>query len=290
MRAIIVGSGPAGVSAALYLARAGVAVTMLSKDGGALLKAEKIENYYGFAEPISGKELYERGIANAKRLGCTVKEEEVIGISFLDTLAVQTTKATYEAEAVILATGASRATPKIDGLVRLEGHGVSYCAICDAFFYRGKNVVVIGSGEYALHEAQTLLPTANSVTILTNGVPLTVEVPESIAVDMRKIVSVDGEESVSGMTFADGETLAADGVFVAIGVASSADLARKLGALTEGSRIVANENGETNLPGLFAAGDCTGGLLQIAEAVAKGAKAGLAAVRFLRGQQEAETK
>ena len=132
MRAIIVGSGPAGVSAALYLARAGVSVTILSKDGGALLKADKIENYYGFAEPISGKELYEQGLANAKRLGCTIKEEEVIGVSFLNTLAVQTTEATYEAEAVILATGASRTAPKIDGLARLEGHGVSYCAICDA--------------------------------------------------------------------------------------------------------------------------------------------------------------
>ncbi len=290
MRAIIVGSGPAGVSAALYLARAGVSVTILSKDGGALLKADKIENYYGFAEPISGKELYEQGLANAKRLGCTVKEEEVIGVSFLNTLAVQTTEATYEAEAVILATGASRTAPKIDGLARLEGHGVSYCAICDAFFYRGKNVAVIGSGEYALHEAQTLLPVAGSVTMLTNGAPLTVEVPESIAVDTRKIVSIDGEDAVSGVTFADGETLAADGVFVAVGVASSADLARKLGALTEGNRIVTNENGETNLPGLYAAGDCTGGLLQIAEAVAKGAKAGLAAVRFLREQSGNEVK
>ena len=284
MRAIIVGSGPAGVSAALYLARAGVSVTILSKDGGALLKADKIGNYYGFAEPISGKELYEQGLANAKRLGCTIKEEEVIGVSFLNTLAVQTTEATYEAEAVILATGASRTAPKIDGLARLEGHGVSYCAICDAFFYRGKNVAVIGSGEYALHEAQTLLPVAGSVTMLTNGAPLTVEVPESIAVDTRKIVSIDGEDAVSGVTFADGETLAADGVFVAVGVASSADLARKLGALTEGNRIVTNENGETNLPGLYAAGDCTGGLLQIAEAVAKGAKAGLAAIKFLREQ------
>lgn len=284
MRAIIVGSGPAGVSAALYLARAGVSVTILSKDGGALLKADKIENYYGFAEPISGKELYEQGLANAKRLGCTIKEEEVIGVSFLNTLAVQTTEATYKAEAVILATGASRTAPKIDGLARLEGHGVSYCAICDAFFYRGKNVAVIGSGEYALHEAQTLLPVAGSVTMLTNGAPLTVEVPESIAVDTRKIVSIDGEDAVSGVTFADGETLAADGVFVAVGVASSADLARKLGALTEGNRIVTNENGETNLPGLYAAGDCTGGLLQIAEAVAKGAKAGLAAIKFLREQ------
>lgn len=284
MRAIIVGSGPAGVSAALYLARAGVSVMILSKDGGALLKADKIENYYGFAEPISGKELYEQGLANAKRLGCTIKEEEVIGVSFLNTLAVQTTEATYEAEAVILATGASRTAPKIDGLARLEGHGVSYCAICDAFFYRGKNVAVIGSGEYALHEAQTLLPVAGSVTMLTNGAPLTVEVPESIAVDTRKIVSIDGEDAVSGVTFADGETLAADGVFVAVGVASSADLARKLGALTEGNRIVTNENGETNLPGLYAAGDCTGGLLQIAEAVAKGAKAGLAAIKFLREQ------
>lgn len=282
MNAVIVGSGPAGVSAALYLARAGVSVTILSRDGGALLKADKIENYYGFAQPISGKELYEQGLANAKRLGCTIKNEEVIGISFLNSLAVETTAGVYEGDVVILATGASRATPKIDGLSRLEGRGISYCAICDAFFYRGKTVAVIGNGEYALHEAQTLLPVVGSVTMLTNGAPLEVEVPDSISVDTRKIVSIDGEDVVTGVTFADGEKRAVDGVFVAIGVASSADLARKLGALTEGNRIVANENGETNIPGLYAAGDCTGGLLQIAEAVAKGAKAGLAAIRYLR--------
>ena len=98
-----------------------------------------------------------------------------------DKLTVETLDGDYPADAVILATGASRAAPRIPGLTGLEGHGVSYCATCDAFFYRGKDVAVLGSGEYALHEAQALPPVAKSVTLLANGQPLTAEFPAEVA-------------------------------------------------------------------------------------------------------------
>ena len=154
---VIIGSGPAGISAALYAVRAGVDTTVLTKGPGALDRAEKIENYYGFAEPVSGAELERRSIENAKRLGVRFVTAEAVGLTCTDKLTVETVDKNYPADAVILATGASRAVPRIPGLAGLEGHGVSYCAACDAFFYRGKDVAVLGSGEYALHEVQALL-------------------------------------------------------------------------------------------------------------------------------------
>lgn len=279
MQAVIIGSGPAGISAALYLKRAGIDVTILAKDSGALLKAEKIENYYGFAEPVSGAELHRRGVEGAVRLGCDLRKEEVFAVEYLDRLTVQTDKGSYPADAVILATGASRKAPAVAGLSALEGSGVSYCAVCDAFFYRGKDVAVLGSGEYAAHEAQVLIQTAASVTILTNGESFSGTLPNGVSCDTRPIAKIEGEGVVSGVSFADGSLLSLSGVFVAVGVASSADLARKLGAAVEGNRIVTDENGATNVPGLYAAGDCTGGLLQISTAVAEGAKAAMAIIK-----------
>lgn len=174
---VIVGSGPAGVSAALYAVRAGVQTTVLTKGSGALARAEKIENYYGFAQPVSGPELERRSIENARRLGVQFVQTEAVGLTWTDRLTVETLAGAYPADAVILATGASRAVPRILGLTGLEGHGVSWCAACDAFFYRGKDVAVLGSGEYALHEVQALLPVVKSVTLLTNGAALTRRLP-----------------------------------------------------------------------------------------------------------------
>ncbi len=225
---VIVGSGPAGVSAALYTARAGLDTTVLTKGPGALARAEAIENYYGFEAPVPGAELERRGIAGAKAVG------------------------------------------------------VSYCATCDAFFYKGKDVAVLGSGEYALHEASALLPLAKSVTLLTGGAELTAQFPPEVAVRTEKVEAVLGEQRVTGVRLAGGGELALDGVFVALGVAGSTALARKMGAEVSGNRIVVDEVMMTSIPGLFAAGDCTGGLLQVAKAVYEGAVAGNEVARGLR--------
>ena len=266
---VIVGSGPAGVSAALYAVRAGVQTTVLTKGSGALARAEKIENYYGFAQPVSGPELERRSIENARRLGVQFVQTEAVGLTWTDRLTVETLAGAYPADAVILATGASRAVPRIPGLTGLEGHGVSWCAACDAFFYRGKDVAVLGSGEYALHEVQALLPVVKSVTLLTNGAALTVDFPPEVAV-------------CTGVQLAGGAVREVSGVFVALGVAGSTALARKLGAAVEGSRIVVDDKMQTTVPGLYAAGDCTGGLLQVAKAVYEGALAGTEAAKALR--------
>ena len=279
---VIIGSGPAGVSAALYAVRAGMDITVLTKGPGALDRAEKIENYYGFAEPVSGAELERRSIENAKRLGVRFVTAEAVGLTYTDKLTVETLDENYPADAVILATGASRAVPRIPGLTGLEGHGVSYCAACDAFFYRGKDVAVLGSGEYALHEVQALLPVARSVSLLTNGAALTAQFPPEVNVYPQKVDAILGEQVVTGVQLSGGGEVALSGVFVALGVAGSTALARKIGAEVDGNRIVVDDRMQTAVPGLFAAGDCTGGLLQVAKAVYEGAQAGTEAAKALR--------
>lgn len=279
---VIIGSGPAGVSAALYTARAGVDTTILTRGPGALDHAESIQNYYGFASPLSGAELERQGIEGAKAVGVKFVTTEVVGLTYTDKLTVETLEGDYPADAIILATGASRAAPRISGLTGLEGHGVSYCATCDAFFYRGKNVAVLGNGEYALHEVQALLPVAASVTLLLNGAPLEAEFPPEVTVRPEKVDAILGEQKVTGVQLAGGDIVELAGVFVALGVAGSTALARKIGAAVENGRIVTDEKMQTTVPGLYAAGDCTGGMLQVAKAVYEGALAGSEAAKTLR--------
>ena len=273
---VIIGGGPAGLSAAIYAVRAGMQATVLYKDGGALAKTDKIENYFGFIEPVSGAELLERGQKQAERLGAVLRQTEVTGIEYAaQGFTVKTADGVFDADAVILATGSPRAVPKIEGVAAFEGRGVSYCAICDAFFYRGQ-------GEYALEEARVLLSVARSVTLLTNGSEPPADLPDGLRAETRKVSAVEGDELVSRVAFAEGEPLHVSGVFIAYGTAGSGDFARKLGAQLDGTRIKANADGSTAVPGLFAAGDCTGGLLQVAKAVADGAEAAMSAVKFVR--------
>lgn len=280
---LIIGGGPAGLSAAIYAARAGIQTTVAYKDGGALEKTDKIENYFGFTDVISGPELLERGRAQAERLGARLIQTEVTGVEYAEKgFTVKTTAGVLTADAVILATGAPRATPPIPGVHELEGRGVSYCAVCDAFFYRGKAVAVLGEGEYALEEARTLLPIADTVTLLTSGAPAPNDLPEGLQVDERPVTAIEGEDKVARVAFRTGEPLAVDGVFIAYGTAGSGDFARKLGAQLNGNKIQVGADGATAVPGLFAAGDCTGGLLQVAKAVADGAQAALSAIQFVR--------
>ena len=280
---LIVGGGPAGLSAAIYAARANVQTTVLYKDGGALEKTDTIENYFGFTDVISGPDLLARGRAQAARLGAQLVQTEVTGIEYAEKgFSVKTTAGAYAADAIILATGAPRATPPIAGVREFEGRGVSYCAICDAFFYRGKAVAVLGEGEYALEEARTLLPVAASVTLLTNGASAPANLPDGLLVDTRKVAAAEGDDKVARVLFADGEPIAVDGVFIAYGTAGSGDFARKLGAQVEGNKIQVSADLSTAVPGLFAAGDCTGGLLQVAKAVSDGAQAAMNAIKFVR--------
>lgn len=282
---IIVGNGPAGLSAALYTSRANLKTLVIGKDDGALTKADKIENYFGMPEPVSGLTLVENTKKQVRALGAELLEDEIFHISRMDDLVLQGQKGSYEAKAVLLATGAARQTVKLPGLSKLEGRGVSYCAVCDAFFYRGRKVGILGNGDYAVHELAELLPVVGEAILLTDGKPLHGQAPEGVTVMEKKLTAVTGEEQVEGVTFENGEILSLDGLFVALGSAGAADLARKIGAMTDGKNIRVDETFATNVPGLYAAGDCTGGLLQIAKAVGDGANAAMSMIRFVRQQK-----
>ena len=133
---IIVGSGPAGITAGIYLTRAKINNMIITNNQGALSKADLIENYYGFDKPVKGTELLEKGKLQYLNLGGNINEDEIVGITFEDKLVVKGVKDNYKADIIVLATGVSRLLPNIKGLN--DSLGISYCAICDAFFYRGK--------------------------------------------------------------------------------------------------------------------------------------------------------
>ncbi len=280
---IIIGSGPAGISASLYTARANLKTLIISKGIGILQKVNKIDNYYGLENTLTGEELQEIGINQAKKLGVEFEKDEAVKIDYEEHFIVETINNKYKAKAVIIATGTSRKAPKINGIKEYEGRGISYCATCDAFFFKGKDVAVLGAKEYALHEAEEVGRVANSVTILTNGEKPVENRSTDFCVEEKKIREFRGNNSIEEIHFEDNTIKKIDGVFVAIGTATSSDLARKIGArIDEKGNILVNENMSTNVPNLFACGDCTGGRLQIAKAVYEGMVAGMSAIKSIK--------
>lgn len=278
---IIIGAGPAGVSAAVYAKRGALNVLVIAKDTGTLEKAKKIENYYGF-KSITGEELYRNGLEQLKHLNIELVKDEVVQLNYTNKFEVTTVNNVFESKYVVLATGVSRNVPNIRGIKEFEGKGVSYCAICDAFFYRNKNVAVLGSGNYAIHEAEILKPVAKSVTLLTNNEKLVENRDIDLNVNEKKIREVRGYDKVDEVVFDDDTKEKVNGIFVAIGTASTNDLARKIGARVENNNILVNENLETNVPGLYACGDCTGGILQISKATYEGTKVGLEIINKIK--------
>ena len=285
----IIGGGPAGISAALYAVRAGFKVLIIHNGPLALEKAHKIENYYGFPQGISGSQLYENGIEQAENIGAAVVKAEVTNVSIADNLSfnVATKDNVYNCRSLILATGNKKLRPAIKNIADFEGKGVSYCAICDAFFYRKKNVAVIGNGQFALSEADDLKNVVSSLTVLTNGEDAqTIKTLSdgSLKIDERRITEIKGNEQgkVSAVVFADGSELETDGIFIALGEAGACNFAKKIGILLDGDSIKTDEKMQTNIPGIFACGNAAGGLLQVSKAVYEGAVAGLSAVEFLK--------
>ena len=281
---VIIGKGPAGISCALYTHRAGFRTVVVGKDLGALAGAEKIENYYGLSSPPSGTELVLAGVEQARRLGIEVADDEVLSVEAGDGFTVSAVRESYSARAVLLATGKKRGAPKIKGLDRFTGRGVSYCAVCDGFFYRGKRLALLGNSRYALHEYEELSHFTREITLCTGGREPEGAFPPSLPIRREKLLALEGDERARRLVFESGGDLEIDGVFVAEGTASAADFAAKIGVAAENGSVLADENGRTNLPGLFAAGDCTGGFLQVASAVSGGARAAQGIIAYLRGK------
>ena len=278
---VIIGQGPAGISAALYAVRGGADVTVVANGAGALARAGLIQNYYGFENGISGRELIEAGVRQAEKLGVRMVRGELFGIEYAEEgFAVKTSAGTLDAGAAVIACGTQRNTPPIAGIDAFDGRGVSYCAVCDAFFFRGKKVGVVGSGAYAASEYEVLKGVIQDVTALTNG-----EAPQfSLPCDTRKIARLEGGDALERVVFEDGSAEAFDGLFIACGTAGAFELSRKLGLETANGKIVTDERRATNVPGIFAAGDCTAGMQQIAKAVCDGMIAGTEALKYLKAQ------
>ena len=267
---LILGAGPAGISAALYTKRANMSTIVLHNNQSNLQKAYQIDNYYGVGK-ISGKDLYQKGIEQAKALSIPVFEEEVLQITEEEGFTVTTTKNVYHAKNLVLATGKYRKLPSIPGLKENIGQGISLCAICDAFFYKNKKVAILGEGEFLHHEAIILQKVTSDVTLLSNGK----EEKDSIS---KKIENVEVSSGVV-ITFEDHTKMTFDGLFLAYGVSDIDTLSSTLGIMKEKNFIKVDENNQTNIPGIYACGDLTGGTLQVAKAVYEGMNAALAIIK-----------
>lgn len=288
--AIIIGRGPAGISCAIYTTRANLKTLVIGKHDSALLKAEKIENYYGFEMPISGNNLLEAGEKQALRLGAEIVTDEVVGIDKAESFTVSCVKGQYHGKSVLLAPGAPAVKAPVKGMDAFEGRGISYCTTCDGFFYRNRRVGVLGYADYAVHEAMELLSFTRDITLYTNGMEPDISPAfrghmDAFRVNTKKIKGPYGQEFLEGVYFEDGTKDEVDGLFVAYGSASGVSFAMKMGILMDGNNIAINEKMETNIEGLFAAGDCTGIFRQISVAVGQGALAARGMIENVRKQK-----
>lgn len=294
---IIVGAGPAGLTAAIYARRAGKTVLVLEKDtfGGQVTFSPKLENYPGFQE-ISGNELAQRMLEQALSLGADIDIDTVTGIRAGDVKTVVGESGSYEAKSVIIAAGARHRRLHLPNEEALIGNGISFCAVCDGAFYQGQHVAVIGGGNTALQEIALLSDVCSRVTVVQNLAALTGEekMIRSLAAKTNIdylyqtiVTGYEGEDALTALQLLSTETsetsrLVVDGAFLAIGTAPDNGAFADVAELDGAGYIVAGESGETKTPGVFVAGDCrTKAYRQVATAISDGAAAALNACRYL---------
>lgn len=296
---IILGAGPAGLSAAVYMARANISTLVLGvPDGSRASWAHNIENYLGFPDGISGKEFKERSVTQAKKFGAVIVEEEVIASNYSENggFYVETSKENrFEADFLILALGLSVKPSGVKNEVEYIGKGVSYCSTCDGFFYKDRPVVVIGNKDLAAKEALDLVPFASKITVISHDKKF--DMSENFLSKLKlnnadlvtgKVLEVVGDdEKVNGILLDNNEIIPADGVFFALGNMGSLDIARFLGLeINEKSKtVVVDKSMRTNIPGIYAAGDCTGEPYQVSTAVGEGAIAALEIIHEIRNKK-----
>ncbi len=294
---IIIGGGPAGLTAAVYARRAGKSALVLEKAsfGGQITYSPKIENFPS-ALSISGTELADKMMEQALSQGADIELEEAMSVEKTgDTFKVVTDFSEYESKSIIIATGAKHRLLGVDGEENFVGKGISFCAVCDGAFYADKEVMVIGGGNSALVEATLLAETCKKVTIVQNLPYLTGEKTTADALLARGNVEViystvvkefKGADELEAVVLKaeDGteQTLTPDGVFVAIGLAPENSAFENLAELNEYGYVLSDENCLTKTQGVFVAGDCrTKAIRQIATAAADGAVAALKAVEYI---------
>ena len=298
---VIVGSGPAGYTAAIYAARAQLNPVILAGSvtaGGALMNTTEVENYPGFVEGIMGPELMTQMQEQAERFGADIRYEDVTALELEgDVKRITTSDDVYEARTVIISTGSEYRHLGIDGEERLSGHGVSYCATCDGFFFKDQDIVVVGGGDSAMEEATFLTRFARSVTVVHRRDELRAsavmakraqEDPKISFAWNSRVVELHGEDSLTAVTLEDTVTgerrrLEASGLFVAIGQVPRSELVTNVLDLDEAGYIkVEAPSQRTRIPGVFACGDVADPTYQQAiTAAGSGCRAALDAEHYL---------
>ena len=298
---VIVGSGPAGYTAAIYAARAQLNPVILAGSvtaGGALMNTTEVENYPGFIEGIMGPELMNQMQEQAERFGAEIRYEDVTALELEgDVKRITTSDDVYEARTVIISTGSEYRHLGIDGEERLSGHGVSYCATCDGFFFKEQDIIVVGGGDSAMEEATFLTRFARSVTVVHRRDELRAsavmakraqEDPKISFAWNSRVVELHGEDSLTGVTLEDTVTgdrrqIEATGLFVAIGQVPRSELVANVLELDEAGYIkVEVPSQRTRIPGVFACGDVADPTYQQAiTAAGSGCRAALDAEHYL---------
>lgn len=297
---VVIGAGPAGLTAAIYARRAGKSVLVLEKDtfGGQVTFSPKLENYPGF-ESVSGNELAQRMLEQAMALGADIDLDTVTGIEDGETKTVVGENGRYPCRAVVIAAGSRHRRLGLSGEERFIGNGISFCAVCDGAFYRGAHVAVIGGGNTALQEIMLLSELCRKVTVVQNLPTLTGEAAMAQAVCSKEnveclyntiVAAYEGGETLNGLLLKNTATdeelhLSIDGVFLAVGTEPENEPFANVAALDAAGYIRADERCLTGTAGVFVAGDCrTKQYRQVATAVADGAAAALSACAFLKNQ------
>ncbi len=275
---IVIGNGPAGISGAIYLKRFNYNVLVIGKDLGALEGDHYIDNYYG-VKHVKGSDLINAGIEQARDLGIDVLKDEVVAIEYAaQGFTVKTVNASYETKTVFLTAGKPRTKLLIKNLKEYEGKGISYCAICDGFFFRNKKIGIVGNSHYMKSELDVLKKFSNDITVFTNG--LDTDVSETKVVK-NKLVSFTGDENkLTGLDTTNNH-YDLDACFIAIGSANATSFAKHLGLQIDEKDNIVVKDFMTNIPGFFAGGDIIGGLAQVSKAVCDGALASLEIKKYL---------
>ncbi len=291
---LIIGAGPAGLAASIWTSRRKLSTVVVEKamPGGQMLLAHDIENYPGI-ERISGQELAERMKKHAEKFGAKIVYDMITRVyTEGDKKKAVGNTNTYTAKALIIATGGQHRPLKVPGEEELVGKGVAYCATCDAPFYKGKEVAVIGGGNSAVEDAIYLSKIASKTYIVHRREEFRAEpdrVEEMERLGVEKILGKSPEKFEKKedgrivVHFKEGGSLEVDGVFVSIGYIPASELFKETGIeFTETGHIKTDLQQRTNIPGIFAAGDVTGRLAQIATAVGDGAVAGMNAYKYIQ--------
>lgn len=302
---VIIGSGPSGYTSAIYAARANLSVLLFQgyEVGGQLMQTTDVENYPGFEEGILGPDMMEKFEAQARRFGTEMLTEDVLEVDFSQRpFTLKADSGEYQARAVIISTGASAQWLGLPSETRLKGSGVSACATCDGFFFKGKDVAVVGGGDTALEEATFLTRYASHVTVVHRRNTLraskimqdrAMKNPKISFVWDSEVAEVLGDKAIDGLRLRNvhsGEEsiMPVQGLFLAIGHKPNTDLFKGVIDTDAAGYLVPVENTMTNIPGVFAAGDVTDHRYrQAITAAGDGCRAAIDAERWLESQAEA---